>query len=517
MVLNQSHYAAFSIANALAKFQITIAETSTKDICNDSRDIKHGDIFAAVTGTHLDGNQYIATAIAQGASLVLSQCKYKHEHGLVEYIQLEQCKIAKISFYQLDKKLASVSAYYYGNPSESFNVTGVTGTNGKTSCCQIIAQLFNNLQQPTGIIGTLGAGTLNNLIELNNTTPGPTKLQQLFAMFHADNVKQVAMEVSSHALSQKRINSDMIDIAVFTNLSRDHLDYHGDMKQYAAAKKQLFVANTKQIHILNGDDDIANQWLNEESTTNRTVIYSCNELLLEQPIEHEYLVATNIVCHQKGVSFKVKSSWGQCIVNSSLLGEFNVSNLLAAMGVLLVQGVALNDIVQFTHMLSPVAGRMEAFTANGKATSVVDYAHTPDGLEKALQSVKAHCKESVWLVFGCGGDRDKGKRPMMGAIAEQYADQIIVTNDNPRTEPAQQICDDILAGITQTSKAQVIIEREDAVLFALQHAKERDMILCAGKGHEDYTIIGTEKVNYNERQIVANYYGIELSGRGDKL
>lgn len=509
-MLNQQHFSTFSIANTLAKYDIVIDDITSKNIVNDSRFVETGDIFTAVAGTSLVGSDFINDAIAKGAVVVLVQCTDATHHGDNKRITVQGNTATVISFYQLDSKLAGVSAHYYNNPSKDITLIGVTGTNGKTSCCQLIAQLLTSNNQQAAIIGTLGAGKINALVDINNTTPGPTKLQQLLAEFKADGVSNVAMEVSSHALSQKRVDSRIVDIAVFTNLSRDHLDYHGDMASYSKAKQALFNGTDEQVWVLNSDDAQTSIWLGDLARRkNRTVLYSCElslSAIKSKASSNEYLLAQNIKCHNQGVSFDLHSSWGDISVNSSLLGEFNVSNLLAAMATLLVQGISLSDICKYTDSLTAVAGRMEAFTATNKPTAIVDYAHTPDGLEKALIAAKKHCQAKLWLVFGCGGDRDKGKRAMMGAIAEQYAEQIIVTNDNPRTEEPMAIAKDILSGFKVASNADVIIDRKQAVLSALSRAQTDDMVLCAGKGHEDYLIIGTQKVAYDERDIVRQFY-----------
>ncbi len=505
-MLDQDYYANFSIAAALAKFDIKISEVSSRDLVNDSRAVTPGDIFAAVTGTYLSGNSYIADAIVNGAVLVLAQCATPEQHGQIIAVS-EQGKAAKIiKIYQLDKKLANLSAFYYNQPHQSLSLIGVTGTNGKTSCCQIMAQLLTAIKQPTAIIGTLGAGTLDNLVNINNTTPGPTKLQQLLAQFKGQDIKHVAMEVSSHALSQNRVDSKMIDIAVFTNLSRDHLDYHGDMASYSQAKQALFNGGAEQVWILNADDPQTSSWLDALPKSNRRVLFSCNEQAADLQADCEYVRASDIKCHQQGVSFKLLSSWGDTQINSALLGEFNVSNLLAALATLLVKGFSLAEISAHTESLVPVAGRMEKFSAENLPTAVVDYAHTPDGLEQALSSSRLHCHGQLWLVFGCGGDRDKGKRAIMGAIAEKFADRVIITNDNPRTEVPMQIAEDILTGFKSASNGEIILDRQQAVISALSRAKAKDMVLCAGKGHEDYLIIGEQKVAYHEREVVRKFY-----------
>ncbi|WP_185962689.1 UDP-N-acetylmuramoyl-L-alanyl-D-glutamate--2,6-diaminopimelate ligase [Thalassomonas sp. M1454] len=508
------HSSTFSISNTLACFDINISDVATNNLVNDSRDVQTGDVFAAVSGTNLVGSDFIDKAIAQGASLVLSQCAEAKLHGSIEQVASNHSAngvVTIVHFYQLDKQLAKLSAIYYNQPVNDLTLVGITGTNGKTSCCQIMAQLMNAVGKPTAIIGTLGAGTLDNLVDINNTTPGPTKLQNLLAQFKAQNIKQVAMEVSSHALSQHRVESDMIDIAVFTNLTRDHLDYHGDMQSYGAAKRALFNGTKEQVWVLNADDAQTHQWLTELAIDNERVLYSCNANFDQQAFvtsnpNAKFINASNIKCHNQGVDFALTSSWGNINISSGLLGEFNVSNLLAAIAVLLVQGVALEDIAKHTKNLTAVAGRMETFSAPNLATTVVDYAHTPDGLEKALTSARKHCQGKLWAVFGCGGDRDTGKRAVMGAIAEQYADQIVLTNDNPRTEDPNTIIADIAKGIKNLAAVTTILDREQAIISTLKQAGADDMVLCAGKGHEDYTIIGTEKIAYYEREVVRKLY-----------
>ncbi|WOH35833.1 UDP-N-acetylmuramoyl-L-alanyl-D-glutamate--2,6-diaminopimelate ligase [Thalassotalea fonticola] len=504
--LPASYFAAFSIAKALARFDISIDDIATKHLVNDSRYVEPGDIFAAVIGTFSEGSSYITSAVAKGASLVIAQCEHNDEHGTVYKVTEQGNNATVINFFELNKQLSLLSAYYYNEPYKDMDLIGVTGTNGKTSCCQLLAQLFTKNNHKSAIVGTLGAGTLDNLEIINNTTPGPTKLQQLLAQFSYADIENVAMEVSSHALSQHRVDANMVDIAVFTNLSRDHLDYHGDMATYADVKKQLFLGTSEQVWVLNADDQFCQSWLSQLPSENRRVMYSVNEINKPLLENDEYLLATNIVCHNRGVSFKLTSSWGNCAINSALLGEFNVANLLAAMAVLLIKGIALTDIAKCTEHLVPVTGRMETYGAEGKATAVVDYAHTPDGLEKALESAKAHCQGELWVVFGCGGDRDKGKRPMMGSIAERFADHIVLTNDNPRSEEPAQITADIKLGIKEVNKVDVIIDRQQAVISALSRAKTNDMVLCAGKGHEDYLIIGDETIAYHEREVVRQFY-----------
>ncbi|MDN3653559.1 UDP-N-acetylmuramoyl-L-alanyl-D-glutamate--2,6-diaminopimelate ligase [Thalassotalea ponticola] len=499
-----------SINQILSAYDIDLASAGFDDshcghMVNDSRQVNAGDIFVAVVGTQTDAKQFIDTAVAKGASLVVYQCQSKQQHGSVELYAHEHKTVPLVAFYQLAEILHQLAADYYGQPATKMTLVGVTGTNGKTSCCQLLAQLLDSHAHKTAIIGTLGAGTLDNLVDINNTTPGPTLLQRLLATFAQQHIDTVAMEVSSHALDQKRLNSEMIDIAVFTNLSRDHLDYHGDMQQYAEAKKSLFVANHQQKWVINADDTIAQQWLSESAYIDKTWLFSLQRNGAELA-PFNYVIATDIVCHNRGVRFQLQTSLGDCVIESPLLGEFNVANLLAVIAVALIQGTSVAQLPTLITKLRAVAGRMEVFSSPNQPSAVVDYAHTPDGLEQALRSAKQHCQGQLWVVFGCGGDRDKGKRPLMAQVAERYADRIVLTNDNPRTEPAEQIIADIVAGLSSAEVAEVIVDRQQAVLSTLAKAKANDMVLLAGKGHEDYLIIGHQRLDYDERALVGQFY-----------
>ncbi len=395
---------------------------------------------------------------------------------------------------------------------------GITGTNGKTSTSQLIAQLISDMPAQNkesigvscAVIGTNGAGNVDNLKELANTTPSASELHQLFYQFNQQSFSHIAMEVSSHALEQGRVNGDLFDIALFTNLSRDHLDYHGTMADYASEKRKLFVNNNKQVAIVNADDAQAKEWLKHWPTEQRLWLYSRNTDISKSK---KFVTANKVKHHSQGVTFTLTTHLGEVTLESPLLGDFNIDNLLAAVSVMLVNSEPENkEILQFianqVAKLNPIAGRMEAITEKDLPTAVVDYAHTPDALEKALIACKEHCQGELYVVFGCGGDRDKGKRPLMAQAAEEYADFLVITNDNPRTESAEQISKDILAGLVNVdnNRIQVLLEREQAVLATLNRAKAQDIVLLAGKGHEDYIILGSEKINYNEREVVRRFY-----------
>jgi len=516
-----------SIVNVLQAFDINNAEhidltnkltdkltDFTGDLVNDSRIVAEGDIFCAIVGHAQDGRRYINKAIAQGAKLVLADCEDIEQHGEISSIN----NVLIIGFYQLNLQLFTLAKAYYQNPQASMTMIGITGTNGKTTTSQLIAQMLTAYNKPCAVIGTNGAGKVTDLKPVENTTPGASELHQLFYQFHHENLSHVAMEVSSHALVQGRVTGDLFDIAIFTNLSRDHLDYHGTMVNYAKAKKALFTGQDKQVVVLNFDDEQVKRWLfsdpKEAISVKNSWLYGQDKAMLEC---EKFVCAQNIKHHHQGVTFTVISHLGEVIIESPLLGNFNIENLLAAICVLLIEGATINTVANLAKQVKAVPGRMEATSALSLPTAVVDYAHTPDALEKALQACRQHCQGELYVVFGCGGDRDKGKRPLMAQAAQQYADHIVITNDNPRTEAAETIIEDILSGFTyktnseKNEKVKVQLEREQAVVETLEQASAQDIVLLAGKGHEDYVIFsdgqgGTKKVTYDERAVVGQFY-----------
>jgi UDP-N-acetylmuramoyl-L-alanyl-D-glutamate--2,6-diaminopimelate ligase len=481
------------------------------DLVNDTRKLKDGDVFCAVIGHQQNGNDYISQAIESGSSLIIAECERADQHGEVHYLAKESSKeqsIPQIYFYQLNKQLYSFAKSYYQNPQNNMTIIGITGTNGKTSTSQIIAKLFDHCQQKTAVIGTNGAGQVDALQPLENTTPAATQLHQLLAEFTAEHIENVAMEISSHALEQGRVNAELLDIAVFTNLSRDHLDYHKTMANYAEAKYQIFSQDDKQVAIVNGEDPQVQTWLNNWPNEQSVIVYGLTKSITQYSA---FVRASDIKHHSQGVEFILDTHLGKQAISSPLIGDFNIDNLLAAISVLLVQKISLTYIAEAVKSLTPTLGRMEIFSAENRATAIVDYAHTPDALTNALAACRQHCQGELWVVFGCGGDRDKGKRPLMAKAAELGADHLIITTDNPRTEQAEDIVDDMLIGCINPDKVTVVLDRELAVLTGLTKAKANDIILFAGKGHEDYIIVGDEKVNYNERKFVKSIYKLYKS------
>ncbi len=498
-----SDYSRFSINLALNVFNITLnielPENKNRQLVNDSRALQQGDIFVATIGHLSDGREYIESAIDSGADLVIAQTETPNEHGNVVTVN----KVNVVHFYELNTHLSALASLYYQQPQNKLVSIGITGTNGKTTTSQIIAQLLQANEQSCAVIGTNGAGMIDNLQPINNTTPGPTELNRLLSEFVADGVSHVAMEVSSHALDQRRITASSIDVAVFTNLSRDHLDYHQTLEKYADAKFSIFTQSSAQIAVVNGDDDVAKKWLSSWSSEQAVYVYGLDNEVTKHAL---YVHASNITHHGNGVEFTLNTHLGSVKVKCGLVGEFNISNVLASAAVLLSQSYSLEKIKIAIAQLKPVIGRMEIFSSPNMPTSIVDYAHTPDALENALKACRNHCEGKLWVVFGCGGDRDNGKRAQMGNIAERYADHVVVTNDNPRTESPENIVNDILKGCTSPEKVDVIYDRKQAVLNTLAKAEKNDTILFAGKGHEDYIVIGRSKISYNERGLVQSAY-----------
>jgi UDP-N-acetylmuramoyl-L-alanyl-D-glutamate--2,6-diaminopimelate ligase len=483
------------------------ASATKANLVNDTRALIAGDVFCAVIGSLRDGREYIAQALAANCAMILQETTESSEHGQLTWCQQASGNaIPLLSYFQLNHELFELAKAFYNAPQQYLNVIGITGTNGKTSTSQIIANLLDSCQKNCAVIGTNGAGKLAHLTPIENTTPSATELHQLLALFAEEKITDVAMEVSSHALAQKRVSASLFNTAVFTNLSRDHLDYHLTMTEYAAAKRAIFTGDGQQIAVINGDDPQAQSWLAHWPILQPVVVHGRGENIANFP---RFAQALNVEHHTKGVSFTLNTEQGQADVRSQLLGDFNVENLLAAIAVLMVENIALTAITSAISQLVPIMGRMEAFSSVGKPTTVVDYAHTPDALSSALDACRLHCHGKLWLVFGCGGDRDVGKRALMAKVAESKADHIIITNDNPRSEDPEAIAADIIAGLGKTSRFEKILDRKTAVLMALKQADADDVILCAGKGHEDYIIFGNEKRHYDERAIVKAFYSLE--------
>lgn len=447
----------------------------------DSRKVAPGQAFLAIPGVKLHGSDFIAQALTQGASLVLTDREGFDDNRVVVLPQLMQV-------------LPALVADFYQRPARQMQLAAVTGTNGKSSTAFFISQLANLLDKKAAVIGTLGFGATDNLTPLPNTTPHYVDIQRILAGFVSKGVNLTAMEVSSHALVQQRVSGLRFDVAVFTNLTRDHLDYHGSMAEYGAAKAMLFTPQLARAAVINLSDEFGRKLAAQSELP--LWVYGKMEDCRGYA---RYLGYSAVTATGNGYQLMLHSPQGDFRVKLPLLGEFNIQNVLAAVSAMLVLDYPLDAVLAKLEQLVAVPGRMELFNFPQQFSAVIDYAHTPDALQQALQSLRLHCKGRLWCVFGCGGDRDRGKRPIMGQLAEQYADHVVITADNPRSEDVTQICNEIAAGMSPDAPYQIETDREAAIKLALSSAQAKDLVLIAGKGHETIQIIGAQQRLYDER------------------
>jgi len=411
---------------------------------------------------------------------------------------------------------SQIAGRFYGDPSNDLNLIGVTGTNGKTTCTYLLAEALNNLGVPCGIIGTLGYGLNKFWQEDTMTTPDAITLQQRLAKLKSLGAKTVVMEVSSHGLDQERVKGLNFASALFTNLTQDHLDYHGSMEQYGRAKQKLFECRSLKRVVINADDPFGMKiikLLPDNIAVNLYTTQAKVSCSVPEP-EKQRLTITSLSTKdckatEQGLSADLKSSWGSKKLTSRLMGDFNLSNLLCALSELCLQGFSLSESVQALSRAYGAPGRMQRFGGASMPLIIIDYAHTPDALENALNAAKQHCQRRLWCVFGCGGDRDTRKRPKMGKIVAEIADRVVITNDNPRNEPPNDIIADILRGIDKSDSDKITIEedRSAAIAYAFRNALAYDVILVAGKGHEAYQQVGTQKLPFSDVECVQNLLG----------
>ena len=489
-----------NLRDLLAPWVPGAPERPLRDMTLDSRSAASGDLFVAVAGHQADGRRFIPQAIAQGASAVIAEAEGEAADGDIRELH----GVPVIYLAQLQQRLSALAGRFYRQPGEKLKLVGVTGTNGKTTTTQLLAQWANLLGETGAVMGTVGNGLYGRLAPTENTTGSAVEVQQVLHDLAGQGATLAAMEISSHGLVQHRVAALPFAAAVFTNLSRDHLDYHGDMQSYESAKWLLFSEHHPGQAIINADDEAGRRWLQKLPDAVAVTL----EDNLQPGCHGRWLKATDVRYHDNGAHICFRSSWGDGEIESRLMGAFNVSNLLLALATLLALGYSLDRLVESASQLQPVCGRMEVFNAPGKPTVVVDYAHTPDALEKALEAARLHCKGQLWCLFGCGGDRDKGKRPLMGAIAEQFADVVVITDDNPRSEEPMAIVNDILSGLLDPGRARVVSGRAQAVTNTVMQAQPDDIVLVAGKGHEDYQVIGNRRLDYSDRLTVARLLGV---------
>jgi len=451
----------------------------------DNRDIEPGEAFVAVQGQVGHGLDYARSAVAAGAVAVIHDGK----------APVPQLDVPVAHVPGLGDRLGELASRFYAAPSEQMTIAGVTGTNGKTSVAHFLAQSWQRVYGNAGMVGTLGYGSVGRLQRGAFTTPDALRLQHVLSDCLKADVERLAMEVSSHALAQNRCQTVQFDAAVFTNLSRDHLDYHLDMARYAAAKRLLFTEYAPSFAIINYDDDYGRQWFGELNGGMQMLSFG-----LQQGAELRADVCSMDI---EGMTIHVDGPWGSEEVHTCLLGEFNASNLLATAGTLALLGMPWHRVLHQIELMQPVPGRMMRMGGDhGQPMVVIDYAHTPDALESALQAVRSHLDGRLICVFGCGGNRDQGKRPQMGRAAELLADDVFVTSDNPRDESANKIIDDVIAGFKTPTRVRVEPDRARAIQQAIANSNPGDVVLVAGKGHETWQEINGRRIPFSDESTI---------------
>jgi UDP-N-acetylmuramoyl-L-alanyl-D-glutamate--2,6-diaminopimelate ligase len=474
----------------------------------DSRRIQAGHVFLACPGTgSLHGLSFAEDAVAAGASAILAGPGGDWSPERIEQLS-RGIAVPLIAIDGLERSAGGLAARFYGWPAKQMEVTGITGTNGKTSCAHFLAEALHDGRR-CALVGTLGNGFAGALQPATHTTPDAVQLQAMFAGFLASGATDVAMEVSSHALHQHRVGGVDFDVAVFTNLSRDHLDYHRTMEAYGEAKARLFAVAGLKAAVINTDDSFGCRLLGTLRPGIETVAYGLDPAPMEGCAHR--LVATRVAVTPDGLDLEIEGTWGRGRVQSPLVGRFNALNLLAVLGVLLVRRVPMAEALRRLEAVRGVPGRMERFSSVEGPTAVVDYAHTPDALEKVLGSAREHCAGRLVCVFGCGGDRDRGKRPLMGAVAQRLADAVVLTDDNPRSEDGDAIIREIRAGMARPEGIVVERNRGRAIAGALEQAGSDDWVVVAGKGHEETQQLGDLILPFSDRATVQR----ALAGGGE--
>jgi len=469
----------------------------------DSRHVAAGDLFVATSGVSGHGLDFIDEALAHGAVAIVCESDLNWTESRIQKLTVE-ITAPLIIIPNLKRKVSLIAGRYYDQPSEKMSLIGVTGTNGKSTVCQLLAQALDGKKARCAVIGTLGNGFPDMLQPATHTTPDPISLQSLLATFFADGAECVAMEVSSHALSQHRVAALHFNVALLTNLSRDHLDYHQGMAAYAAAKQALFEMPNLDCAILNFDDAFGRKLAESLKGRHQIVLYTLDANRVLPKGVAGWVCVGNIKQTVTGMQLEISTHLGGLRLTTSLLGRFNAANLAAVLAVLLQQGWPLDKASDVLANLETVSGRMERFGGGQRPLVVVDYAHTPDALEQALKALRPHCEGRLICLFGCGGDRDQGKRPLMGAIASRLSDQIVLTDDNPRSEEGAAIIESIKAAIAPHHAVVVERNRAEAITQAVAKASAGDIILVAGKGHETTQQIGDLKLPFSDREHVAN-------------
>lgn len=469
----------------------SVPSISVSGMSLNSRTIVTDQLFVAIQGRQHHGLDFADEAIRRGACAILTD-QPADIKGKVPLVVMPELEI----------NLGLIADRFFDHPSRAMHIIAVTGTNGKTSVSHFLAQLLRQ-KDKTGVIGTLGYGVsepARSLQPLSNTTPDVIQMHAILAELREQGCRWVVLEASSHGLDQGRLNGISIDQAIFTNLTRDHLDYHGDMDHYARAKEKLFDWPGLASIVTNVDDGFGRKIANR---TFEGQVLGYSFLGFNRVLDRMELIAgRKLEFNEHGVAFEVSTAWGDVVIRAPIYGRYNAYNLLAVIAALIGFGFSLDEVSYWVSKISPVPGRMEALVDARNRMIVIDYAHTPDALEQTLTSLRSYCSGALWCVFGAGGDRDHGKRPLMGRVAEEKADRIVLTNDNPRTESPDEIIKEILSGIAAPGQVEVIPDRYQAISRVLEMAGDSDVVLIAGKGHEETQIDSTGQRPFSDRDVV---------------
>ena len=473
------------LLKGLVTLQENYSTISISGLSIDSRLTATGDLFIALQGIQQHGLQHSQEAINNGAmAIAWESSKEITQRDLPTAVPC-------IEISDLHSKLGLISQRFYQNISKHMHITAVTGTDGKTSVSQFIAQALQKLNMPCGVIGTLGYGVYPDYEAATHTTPDAIRTHALLYDYHLAGAKHAVIEASSHGLSQGRLKGVEINTAVFTNLGRDHMDYHDSIEDYGNAKRLLFQSEKLQNAVINIDDDFGSLLAKEFLDQLNVITYSIKA--------NSSISASNIEVDTDGTHFEVQSSWGNANITTKLVGNFNVSNLLAVLGVLLAQGTAFDEAVRVLESVQTVPGRMQFISADPAV--VIDYAHTPQALANVLKVLGGHCVGELWCVFGCGGDRDQGKRKLMAEAVEEHADVAVLTDDNPRFEDPDAITNEVASGFSGSYSYTLLHDRREAIHYAIKNAKQQDLVLIAGKGHEAVQIIQGKQLLFDDKKV----------------
>lgn len=485
-----------NLAALLDGFVATAVDASIEvsGLADNSGAVQSGDVFIAVRGFgEKHALAYLPQAVSNGAIAVIYETHPDADQSVIPE------GFSAYAVENLGQCLGDIVSRFYQHPSQTMTVVGVTGTDGKSSVTWLLVGAWQHVGGKPALIGTLGNGPLDQLEDTPHTTPLPLPLQVQMDRFRKLGVDRVAMEVSSHALEQNRVGGVAFDIAILTNLKRDHLDYHGSVEAYKAAKAKLFNRRGLSATIVNLDDEMGAELVNRGGVDGETLI---SFSLVDNAAT---FFADEITYALSGLCFQLHYQGQRYPVKTRLIGKFNVENCLAVCAALVASGVTLAAAIDALAAITPPPGRMEQITAANKPVALVDYAHTPNALAQALAAAREHAEQQLWVVFGCGGDRDTGKRQPMAAAAESGADRVVVTSDNPRGESQDAIFADISKGFRSLSEIKFIESRADAIDFALSNAAANDVVVIAGKGHEDYQLIGDKRLDFSDRDYVAEW------------